>query len=90
MRAIAALLFVAACEPYATTPRARIARELACTEERTELVATARASSDPPQARRWTAHGCGRAATYLCTPQDDCWRDGEVRDDPHGPQPRGP
>lgn len=88
MRAIALALSVAACEPYASTPRARIARELACSEERTQLAPTARAPSDPPRVDRWNAHGCGRAATYLCsTSLDDCWRDGEVRDDPHGLQP---
>lgn len=90
MRAMAVLLFAAACEPYASTTRGRIARELACTEERTRLVPTAHAPSDPPATDRLNAHGCGRAATYLCSSQDECWRDGEVRDDPRGPQPSPP
>jgi hypothetical protein len=77
---------VVACEPYATTRRARIARELACTDDRTRVVVVAREPTDPKRTTRWDAYGCGRAATFLCARDDgECWRAGEVRDAPAGP-----
>jgi hypothetical protein len=77
---------VAGCEPHTSTARARIARELACDEDRTKLRPLTSAPSDPARTGRWHAHGCGRAATYVCTsPMEDCWRQGEVEDDAEGP-----
>ena len=76
----------AACEPYASTPRARMARELACSEERTRVLGLATRASDGDGMRRMEAIGCGRAATYVCsTTTEECWREGEVRDAPQGP-----
>jgi hypothetical protein len=84
--ALALALALAGCDAHATTMRARIAHDLACTEERTILQ---RRGDGPPERAdlgRWEAHGCGRKATYLCNaPVEDCWREGEVRDDPTGP-----
>lgn len=75
-----------ACEPYASTPRARMARELACSEDRTRVLTQAARPSDGAGMRRMEAMGCGRAATYVCsTTTEECWREGEVRDAPHGP-----
>ncbi len=82
------LAALAACEPFATTPRARMARELACTEERTTLRRLEPAAEGGAAARtRLRAHGCGRVATYACAPNDECWREGLVEDDPRGPPP---
>lgn len=82
------LTALAACEPFATTPRARMARELACTEERTKLQRLEPAAEGRADGRaRMRAHGCGRAATYACAPNDECWREGVVEDDPQGPPP---
>lgn len=56
-----------------STPRIRVARDLGCSAEQTEV-----ARIDD---RRWQVSGCGRTAVYLCTyPVRDCWREGEIYD----------
>jgi hypothetical protein len=62
----------AACgASQASTPRARVARDLGCTADRTTVQRL--------DERRWRVSGCGQTAVYLCTyPVRDCWREGDV------------
>ena len=61
-----------------STPRIRVARDLGCTAEQTNVTRI--------DEYRWQVTGCGRTATYVCTyPVRDCWREGEIR--PHASVP---
>lgn len=72
MMVLAVALFgVVACAPT-TTPRIRVAADLGCTAEQTQIVRL--------DESRWRVTGCGRTAVYLCTyPVRDCWREGEIQ-----------
>jgi hypothetical protein len=74
VRSLVALSFglvVLACGA-ATTPRSRVAADLGCTPERTEIWRL--------DGNRWQVTGCGRTAVYLCTyPVRDCWREGAIQ-----------
>jgi hypothetical protein len=66
-----ALLLLACSASTASTPRSRVAADIGCTTERTEVMRL--------DGNRWQVTGCGRNAVYLCTyPVRDCWREGEV------------
>lgn len=64
---------VAACGASAvSTPRSRVAADLGCTADRTQV--------ERIDQRRWRVTGCGRTAIYLCTyPVRDCWREGDIQ-----------
>ena len=64
-----------------TTPRSRVAKDLGCTTEGTQVEEIA---AIPGQnSARWQVTGCGRTAVYVCTtPVRDCWREGEVSSAP--------
>lgn len=65
-----ASLFATACAA-SSTPRIRVARDLGCTADRTDIVRI--------DENRWQVTGCGRTAVYLCTyPVRDCWREGAI------------
>lgn len=60
------------CAGQATTPRIRVARDLGCSAEQTNV--------ERIDDRRWQVTGCGRTAVYVCTyPVRDCWREGEIQ-----------
>lgn len=59
-----------------TTPRSRVAQDLGCTTEGTQVEEIAKIPGE--NAARWQVTGCGRTAVYICTtPVRDCWREGE-------------
>ncbi len=65
------LAAVACAASPASTPRIRVARDLGCTAEQTNVARIGE--------HRWQVTGCGRTATYVCTyPVRDCWREGEI------------
>ena len=60
-----------------TTPRSRVAKDLGCTTEATQVEQIAEIPGQ--KAARWQVTGCGHTAVYVCTtPVRDCWREGEV------------
>jgi hypothetical protein len=60
-----------------TTPRSRVAKDLGCTTEGTQVEQIAEIPGQ--NAARWQVTGCGRTAVYVCTtPVRDCWREGSV------------
>jgi hypothetical protein len=60
-----------------TTPRSRVAKDLGCTTEGTQVEQLAEIPGE--RAARWQVTGCGRTAVYVCTtPVRDCWREGEL------------
>jgi hypothetical protein len=64
----------------ASTPRARVAKDLGCTTEGTGVRKLAAIPGE--HAARWEVSGCGRSAVYVCTtPVRDCWREGEIQPD---------
>jgi hypothetical protein len=64
----------------ASTPRARVAKDLGCTTEATAVRKLAAIRGE--HAARWEVSGCGRTAVYVCTtPVRDCWREGEIQPD---------
>jgi hypothetical protein len=66
------LLVVACSASTVTTPRSRVAADLGCTPEQTEVMRL--------EGNRWQVTGCGRTAVYLCTyPVRDCWREGAIQ-----------
>lgn len=68
---VVGLIALAACAPT-STPRIRVARDLGCTADETQI--------ERLDERRWQVTGCGRTAVYLCTyPVRDCWREGEIQ-----------
>lgn len=72
-------LSTAACAT-GSTPRARVARDLGCTQDVTSVVRVPDATPPGPGLGRWQVTGCGRTAVYVCTePVRDCWREGEVQ-----------
>ena len=76
---LAALLGLAsacAASPV-TTPRSRVAKDLGCTTEETQVEQIAEIPGQ--KAARWQVTGCGRTAVYVCTtPVRDCWREGGI------------
>lgn len=78
LAALAAL--TAACgASQVSTPRARVARDLGCTPNRTTVQRLDAPASRNVDRGRWLVSGCGQTAVYLCTyPVRDCWREGEV------------
>ena len=70
---------VAACATTAsTTPRSRVAQDLGCTTEGTEVREIGPVAGEQAAAR-WQVTGCGRTAVYICTtPVRDCWREGAI------------
>lgn len=79
---VASIATLAGCAAT-STPRIRVARDLGCTADHTEI-----ARIDD---RRWQVSGCGRTAVYLCTyPVRDCWREGEIYDAASGASPTTP
>ena len=67
-----------------TTPRSRVAKDLGCTTEGTQVEQIAEIPGQ--KAARWQVTGCGRSAVYICTtPVRDCWREGEVSSVPASP-----
>ena len=87
--ALVALLAVgAACAACAatpvTTPRSRVAKDLGCTADGTQVEQIAEIPGQ--KAARWQVTGCGRSAVYICTtPVRDCWREGDVSSAPPTP-----
>ena len=90
--AVAALLTVTACAATpVTTPRSRVAKDLGCTTEGTQVEEIAPIPGE--KSARWQVTGCGRTAVYVCTtPVRDCWREGEVApaSPPSAPPPPPP
>jgi len=76
--------FVACAATPVTTPRSRVAKDLGCTTEGTQVEQIAEIPGQ--SAARWQVTGCGRTAVYVCTtPVRDCWREGEVSSAPPSP-----
>ena len=82
---LALLAFASACAATpVTTPRSRVAKDLGCTTEGTQVEQIAEIPGQ--KAARWQVTGCGRSAVYICTtPVRDCWREGEVSSAPPSP-----
>ena len=76
--AFAVLAVLTACAgAQVTTPRSRVAKDLGCTTEGTNVEEIAKVPGE--NAARWQVTGCGRTAVYICTtPVRDCWREGQV------------
>jgi hypothetical protein len=69
-----------------TTPRSRVAQDLGCTTEGTQVEQIAEIPGQ--SAARWQVTGCGRTAVYVCTtPVHDCWREGSPAPAPIAPPP---
>jgi len=87
---LAAALLAACASTPASTPRSRVARDLGCTTEGTQVSKIGDVEPDPraaPEERkpaaRWRVTGCGKSAVYVCTtPVRDCWREGEIQQQP--------
>ncbi|MDB4938134.1 MAG: hypothetical protein JWP87_5106 [Labilithrix sp.] len=63
-----------------TTPRSRVAKDLGCTTEATQVEQIAPVPGE--KSARWQVTGCGRTAVYLCTtPVRECWREGDIQQD---------
>ncbi|HVH43656.1 MAG TPA: hypothetical protein VM925_14975 [Labilithrix sp.] len=75
-------LLTGACAT-SSTPRIRVARDLGCTADLTQITRLTE--------NRWQVSGCGRTATYVCTyPVRDCWREGEIHSLDGAPPPPPP
>lgn len=71
------VLLTACATTQVSTPRSRVAKDLGCTTEGTQVEELAKVPGE--KAARWQVTGCGRTAVYLCTtPVRECWREGEV------------
>jgi hypothetical protein len=85
---VTALVAASACAACAatpaTTPRSRVAKDLGCTTEGTQVEQIAEIPGQ--SAARWQVTGCGRSAVYVCTtPVRECWREGEITSPPPPP-----
>jgi hypothetical protein len=80
-----AALSLTACAA-STTPRARVAKDLGCSTEATGVRQLAKVPNE--KAARWEVTGCGKTAVYVCTtPVRECWREGEIQQQPPPPEP---
>jgi len=79
--ALAALSLAACAGTQSTTPRSRVAKDLGCSTEATGVRQLATVPGE--KAARWAVAGCGKTAIYVCTtPVRECWREGEIQQDP--------
>ena len=73
-------VLTACASASSTTPRSRVAKDLGCTTEGTNVREIGPVAGE--QSARWQVSGCGRSAVYVCTmPVRDCWREGEITPD---------